>query len=275
MSLPHVPFIKVHGLGNDFVLLDGLAHDLTKLDFSEFAVAACDRHRGIGGDGLLLLTSSGTADVRMRMWNPDGTEDMCGNGLRCIVRVAHWCSYTGNEFQVETLAGQREAWIKENGTVRVSMGQPSWLPEEIPMIAVSTPHEYSLPVANETLRVSSLSTGSTHTVVWRDELPVDAEFLRLSPLLENHPWFPQRTSVLWAVTEGKIVSLRIWERGAGETLACGTGACAAAVAALDTGRATAGLIEVRSKGGALHVEWDGGKIYKTGPAVISYEGIWQ
>lgn len=277
MNFDSPSFLKVHGLGNDFVLLDGIAYHYSELDFEAFAIAACDRHRGVGADGLLLLTPSKIAAVRMRMWNPDGTEDMCGNGLRCIARVAHLRGYAGTEFFVETLAGLRSARIEPDGNVRVSMGEPSWEFADIPMIAPDglSPREYTLHADGESFDASSLSTGSTHTVLWRGELPDDEEFFHFSPLLEVHPWFSERTTVLWAAATGSGVSLRIWERGVGETLACGTGACAAAVAALDTGRVAHGPVQVRSKGGNLNIEWTEDGIWKTGPAEVAFEGRWR
>jgi diaminopimelate epimerase len=277
MTIESLSFLKVHGLGNDFVLLDGIAYHYSELDFEAFAIAACDRHRGIGADGLLLLAPSKTAAVRMRMWNPDGTEDMCGNGLRCIARVAHLRGYAGHEFFVETVAGLRSARIEADGNVRVSMGEPCWEAADIPMTAPDgiSPREYHLEADGESYLASSLSTGSTHTVIWRDELPSDEEFFRVSPRIENHPRFPDRTTVLWAAVAGGGVSLRIWERGVGETLACGTGACAAAVAALDTGRVNHGPVQVQSKGGVLKIEWIDDGIWKTGPAEIVYEGRWR
>lgn len=280
MNYDSLSFLKVHGLGNDFVLIDGLAYHYSELNFAAFAIAACDRHRGSGSDGLLLLEASRHAEVRMRMWNPDGTEDMCGNGLRCVARVAHARGYVGNDFFVETIAGLRAAQIEAGGDVRVSMGAPSWETGDIPMRERQSPsdfspHAYELKVDGRSFHASSLSTGSTHTVLWRDDLPGDEEFLHFSPLLENHPWFPERTSVLWATVSEKEVALRIWERGAGETFACGTGACAAAVAALDTGRVKKGSVLVRSKGGVLRIEWSDNDIWKTGPAEIVYQGVWR
>ncbi|HEX8549972.1 MAG TPA: diaminopimelate epimerase [Abditibacteriaceae bacterium] len=265
-------FTKMHGLGNDFVVLDSVATPLD-IDFSAFAIASCDRHFGIGGDGLLLLEKSECADVRMRMWNPDGTEDMCGNGLRCVAMLAHQRCYVSDDFQVETLAGIRSARI-DGDSVRVSMGAPSWEFNQIPMQAEKfSPHEYDLAINGKNYRASSLSTGSTHTILWCDTLPDDIEFFAVSSQVEVHELFIERTSVLWAhVAKGEI-ALRIWERGVGETLACGTGACAAAVTAMDTQRSARGAVGVKSKGGVLQIEW-GNEIYKTGPAQIAFEGNW-
>ena len=276
-----IPFVKMHGLGNDFVVLDGIAQPLPDdFDFPRAAEFFCARHFGIGSDGLLLLDNSNEATVRMRMWNPDGSEDMCGNGLRCIVALAHARGYAGENFTVQTLVGVRQVGILDNDLVRVEMGEPRFELSKIPfappdgVLRDNRPVEYELPVGNVVLpHVTSLSTGSTHTVIFGPH-PDEATFQKLSPLIENHAWFPERTSIMWAdVTGQNEVSIRIWERGAGETLACGTGACATAVAAQMTGRAQM-PIRVRSKGGTLTIEWQNGQsIWKTGPAQMVFAGL--
>lgn len=321
-------FWKMHGAGNDFVVLDALSAPLP--DGFDFALAArtlCTRHFGVGSDGLLLLdapdssaaksTSGSNAEIRMRMWNPDGSEDMCGNGLRCIARLAHDLGHLeSEEFTVQTIAGPRRCKVLGGGSVRVEMGAPLFGLEEIPMKPFENGNpqsaiEYSLPVGERTLEgVTSLSTGSTHTVIFREQAPTEAEFEALSPQIENHPYFPERTSVLWAyppngstfnestsgnkstsgsksTSDGKSTSdestfrVRIWERGAGETLACGTGACAVAVAAQVTGRAE-GPVTIESRGGALKIDWDsadwdhkkkGQPIFMTGPTQIVFRGV--
>jgi diaminopimelate epimerase len=280
--MPTVDFIKMQGAGNDFVVLDALAHPLpANFDFSAATQQLCLHRWSIGGDGLLLLTTSEvpTAQARMRMWNPDGSEDMCGNGLRCVAALAHRRGYTGAHFTLQTLAGLREAHILADEQVRVSMGEPQFLRSQIPLeappenFADAKAVNYALSVAERTIRnVSSLSTGSTHTVIFGDH-PSEAEFQRLSPLIENHAWFPERTSVLWAQQAGENhLCLRIWERGVGETLACGTGACAAAVAAQITGRGGE-TMTIESEGGVLAIEWrPGEQIFKTGPAQVVCEG---
>ncbi len=275
-----IPFVKMHGTGNDFVLLDAIAHPLPPdFDFGAAALAMCARRFGIGGDGLLLLDRpdedaiSAGATIRMRMWNPDSTEDMCGNGLRCIVRLAHERGYAGQEFVVQTLAGLRRAAVLEDGLVRVAMGKPNFIPAEIPT-TVKEPIEYSFIVGDTTIpHVTTLSTGSTHTVIFRETEITEAEFAQLSPLLETHDSFPARTSIMWAHIVGPdAVRLRIWERGVGETLACGTGACATAVAAQVTGRCGEN-VTVHSRGGALHIRWKpGSDIEMTGPAQVVFEG---
>ena len=269
----------MHGIGNDFVVFDALdcpTFDAPDFGFERAAQTLCARHTGVGADGLLLLLRGEDAPVRMRMWNPDGTEDMCGNGLRCIARLAHARGYVGETFAVQTLAGVRDCSI-EGELVSVGMGQPMLEPSAIPMSLIhgENPQHYLLPVGDERLPALSLSTGSTHTVLFCDSLPDDARFFHLSPLIEGHVFFPQRTSVMWAQHTGaNELRLRIWERGAGETWACGTGACAAAVAAILTGRAR-DQVTVSSKGGALRIAWqEGGPITMTGPAQIVFHGQW-
>ncbi|MDQ3815724.1 MAG: diaminopimelate epimerase [Armatimonadota bacterium] len=291
MSLPSILcFTKMHGTGNDFVVLDALAHMLPDdFDCGAAAPVLCARHRGIGGDGLLLLTQpdpaarAAGATVRMQMWNPDGSEDMCGNGLRCIARLAARRGHVPSlHFIVQTLAGLRSAEVLDDGQVRVAMGEPRFALPDIPLRPPDgTPEatrtnavEYILPVQDRWLpHVTSLSTGSTHTVIFTDE-PVDERtFATLSPHIEHHPRFPERTSIMWAHVVGpQRVKLRIWERGVGETLACGTGACAAAVAAHVTGRCGT-TVSVESRGGVLQVEWQPGQEIKlAGPARVVFEG---
>jgi diaminopimelate epimerase len=272
-------FHKLQGAGNDFVVVDAISHSLpSDFDFSRAAITLCDRHFGVGGDGLLSLESSNNgAAVRMRMWNPDGSEDMCGNGLRCVAALAWRQKYVTNpNFSVQTLAGERKIEILRPDFIRSAMGEPVFKPDQIPISrpGFANAIEYEISVDNQILRATSLSTGSTHTVIFLEKPLPEAEFQRLSPLLENHPFFPLRTSVMWAIPDGKSrFQIRIWERGAGETLACGTGACATAVAAQITGRAS-GPVEIQSRGGVLEVEWTAEQeIFLSGPAKYVFEGV--
>ena len=272
-------FHKMHGAGNDFVLLDALRSPISpQLDTTELAQLLCARHFGVGADGLLSLETSDVADALMRMWNPDGTPDMCGNGLRCVAQLAHQLGYVQkNNFSIETIAGIRQIQKLGDGRIRTSMGIPQWTPTIVPIAATAPLMDGTLEVYGEVLHnVSALSTGSTHTVIFRDAPLSESEFQRLSPKLENHSLFPARTSIMWAVPDGaNKFAIRIWERGAGETLACGTGACAVGVAAMATGRAH-GPILVKSRGGELEVEWNApdGEIYLTGHATYVYAGNW-
>lgn len=288
-----IPFTKMHGTGNDFVVLDGFAHTFTPdFDFADFAQKTCSRHLGIGADGLLLLDEpdevarTNGAQIRMRMWNPDGSEDMCGNGLRCVARLAHLCGYVGESFIAQTLAGLRRCEIVGD-LIRVEMGEPNFDFAAIPFAPsqdVKSNIEYSIPLRDSVLpHVTTLSTGSAHTVVFVEELPDDATFLNVSAQIENHAWFPERTSIMWAqVLDSANVQIRIWERGVweangttGETLACGTGACAVAVAAQMTNRCDE-LVRVHSRGGVLQIGWRAGEtIQMTGAAQVVYNGIWE
>lgn len=278
-------FWKMHGAGNDFVVLDALTDPLpAHFDFARAAQVLCARHFGVGSDGLLLLErpSTSEAEIRMRMWNPDGSEDMCGNGLRCIAQLAHDLHHLQQkEFTVQTLAGLRQCKVLGPQQVRIEMGTPLLGFQEIPMRPLKNSQsaiEYSLPVGKRVFEnVTSLSTGSTHTVIFLDEELSEREFQEFSPQIENHEYFPERTSVLWAyLVDESTLRVRIWERGAGETLACGTGACAVAVAAQLTDRAQ-GTIAVQSKGGTLQIDWDstkkGQSIFMTGPTQTVFQGV--
>ena len=270
----------MHGIGNDFVVLDCLRHNFDKaFDFVLFAESVCNRHFGVGADGVLSLErATDESDVRMRMWNPDGTEDMCGNGLRCVARLAHARGDVGNAFSVQTLSGIRRVQVLPSNLIRVSMGAPDFAPARVPLSSTEPLVEGTIELDGHRFEhATSLSTGSTHTVLFSDAPVSEEDFVRWSPRLEVAPLFPDRTSIMWAhpLAQSRF-GVRIWERGAGETLACGTGACAVAVAARKTGRAL-GSVQVVSKGGELEIEWDeaSGEIWKTGPAQIVFEGLWR
>ena len=279
-TIEGLPFVKMEAVGNDFVLIDEA--DCLSGPFDTFAQRLCDRRFGVGGDGLLVVGRSDRADFRMRMFNPDGTEDHCGNGMRCAVVYAVSPLQPGEERSVslETLAGVRKAqafW--EGGRLRVEaeMGEPRFAPEELPMsVQAERVVDYPLEVAGETVPVTVLSTGTTHTVIFAEEAEVEEQFARLSPHLETHPLFPERTSVMWAMVESsERIRLRIWERGVGETLGCGTGACAAMIAARLHGcvgdRAT-----VVSRGGKLRVFWPGqGPCTLAGEARTVFRGVYR
>jgi len=215
------------------------------------------------------------------MWNPDGTEDMCGNGLRCAAWLFHQRGYIDKStFTMETLAGLRQAAMREDETMQVEMGKAIWKLHNIPMNPDQSTFgdeavEYQLPIRPKIIeQATSLSTGTTHTVIFVDELPEEKYFQEVSPTIENHPWFPERTSVLWTkVLSRNEVKVRIWERGAGETLACGTGACAVAAAAWRTKRCDGEEIKVQSKGGILRVKQnDVGELLLAGDVKLVFEG---
>ncbi|MGC8784045.1 MAG: diaminopimelate epimerase [Armatimonadota bacterium] len=273
--MPVLPFSKMHGVGNDFVVVSEEA--VCSFSLPDLARRLCRRRFAVGADGLLVVGRGSRQAVRMRMFNPDGSEDMCGNGLRC---VAKWASLHGltadTRFAVETIDGDKQVELLSDGTVRVELGEPRFEPAEVPVVATKAPVvDMPVDLPHGTVRITALSTGSTHGVVFVDSLPDDERFLRDSPMIENHPLFPQRTSVLWTVVESPSrLRMRIWERGAGETLACGTGACAAAVAAQLHGLAGES-VDVYSAGGVLHVDWRPGEsVFLTGAAELVYEGCY-
>ncbi len=279
----HLPFTKMQGVGNDFVVVDGRHGN--EEDWPMLAVAMCDRHRGIGADGLLVLDTHHIADILMRMYNPDGTPDVCGNGLRCLARFAvEQGIVAADTLKVQTLAGVRSAQILRDSTggieaVKVDMGEPRFRPEDIPMrVTGDSVVNYALELeGGRCLPITALSTGSTHAVAFVPALPDDAEFFGISPQVEHHPLFPERTSLMWCFRENESrLQLRIWERGAGETWGCGTGACAAAVAAILQGIVSPHkAVTIASKGGQLSIAWEpGGTICMTGPAESVYSGVY-
>jgi diaminopimelate epimerase len=269
----------MHGLGNDFVLVDALAEELPA-DLASLARQVCHRRFGIGADGLILVLPSTCAALRMRIFNPDGSEpEMCGNGIRCFARYAYEAGLVkAPEFQVETLAGIIRPQLILDGEqvtgVRVDMGVPRLEREQIPMTGQGTPVlDEPITVAGTTWPGTCLSMGNPHCVFFVDDIestPVSTT----GPAVEEHPLFPQRTNVEFIQVLGAgELKMRVWERGAGETMACGTGACAAAVAGVLTGRSSR-EVTVHLAAGDLQVEWsaEDNHVYMTGPAVAVFRG---
>jgi diaminopimelate epimerase len=276
-------FVKMHGTGNDFVLLEAQGDER---DWLRLAQAMCDRHFGVGADGLILVLPSSQADIRMRMFNPDGSEaEMCGNGLRCIVKYAvegGLARPRAGRIDVETLAGVLAAQTFGDGRtverVRVSMGVPRFAPADIPVLVEADPPIVDLPleVAGHGLRLTCLSMGNPHAVHFVDG-PVAAFPLKeVGPLVERHPLFPQRVNFEVAqVLASDRMEVRVWERGAGATLACGSGASAAMVAAYVQGL-VGERVDITLPGGKLVIEWDGrGEVYLSGPAARVFAGEWE
>jgi diaminopimelate epimerase len=288
MEAHPLPFIKMQAVGNDFVVLEESAWP-AGTDWGSVAISLCDRKFGVGGDGLLILAPSEIADLRMRMYNPDSTEDMCGNGLRCIIHLARERGMVGTSGTVETLAGVRGFTIHPDGSITTEMGAPRFAPADLPVdMSVFRPkYQRITRVENVPVQAKGTSfwisgvvnTGSTHSVAFVHELPGDEEFFFWSPRVEEDRLFPERTSLMWTQIESpNRLRLRIWERGVGETLGCGTGSCAAAVICRIQGEvAPKGEITVASKGGELRVDWSGKEtdsIYLTGKAQTVYTGNW-
>ena len=275
-------FAKMHGAGNDYVYVNGFAEAVA--DPAALAQAVSNRQFGIGSDGLILILPSEVADVRMRMFNADGSEaEMCGNGIRCVAKYAYDHGLvTNKEIRVETGAGVKPLQLFTNAAdkverVRVNMGQPVLKRSRIPMTGPEAEQivAESLAVLDRTFAITCVSMGNPHCVIFVDD--VDAFPVELyGPAIENHPSFPRRINVEFVqVLASGEVRQRTWERGAAETLACGTGASAVTVAGVLTGRTDRRLLN-HLRGGDLEMEWaEDGDIYMTGPAVQVFEGDYQ
>jgi len=275
----------MHGAGNDYVVIDGCREQVGRP--GSLARRMCDRRFGVGSDGLIVLLPSSEADLRMRMFNPDGSEaEMCGNGIRCLGKLAHDRGHVkGKEFTVETKAGVKRLRLIRSGGRRarleVGMGQPVLDAQAIPLAEGRGPClGAGLRVGKWDLRVSCLSMGNPHCVVFTEGLgwPGGLEgfpVAELGPKVENHPFFPQRINVEFVeVVSPRCLRLRTWERGVGETLACGTGASAAVVAGI-LGKRLSRRVTVEVLGGRLVVRWPrGGEVYLAGPAETVFEGCW-
>jgi len=270
-------FVKLEAAGNDLILIDSRRQSLRAP--ADLAVRICDRHFGAGADGLLTV-EAGPDDVPlMRMFNPDGTEDFCGNGLRC---VAAWLWQSGEaeggRVVVRTTKGEHEGIVRPTGPrgfeVEVQVVVPQFAPGAIPVcLASERIVEYPLEVGGRTVRISCVSTGTAHTVIFSDTDVDEEEFTEVSPLIECHPMFPERTSVLWCRAQSRDrIRMRIWERGVGETYSCGTGTCASVVIGRTLGR-TGNRAEVVTRGGSLWAQWNGTDAARLiGPVRIVYTG---
>ena len=262
-------FTKMQGIGNDFVLVNGF--ETPRIDDpGALSRRICDRHFGVGADGLIWMVPSDCADVRMRIFNSDGTEpEMCGNGLRCAARFARDEGIVaGDRMTIETLAGVLTVEIDGRGAT-ADMGAPILDAPQIPVAGES--NRLTLETEAGPLRFFCVSMGNPHAVTF-DLYPEDDAFYRLGPALERHPAFPAKANIEFCrIREGGI-DVRVWERGDGETLACGTGACAVLTAAASQGL-TARESDVRLPGGTLHIRWDdGGHLFMTGPAETVFTG---
>ena len=283
-----LPFWKMHGAGNDFVVL-AAEDDATRTteEWGALAQRVCDRHFGVGGDGLIAVMSSDVADRRMRIFNADGSEaEMCGNGIRCLVKFTldqDDALRSRGKLRVETLAGVLDAvaTLGADGTVervRVGMGAPRFEPEAIGALVEQAPPVLDLPLeaAGGEHRVTLVSMGNPHAVMFGSD-PVELfELERIGPAIEHHPLFANRTNVeIVRVRDRGAIEMRVWERGVGETLACGSGACAAVVASRLHGLA-GDRVAVALPGGTLGIEWDGeGEVTLEGPAVKVFESAWR
>ena len=275
-------FVKMQGTGNDFLFVE--ARDDSERDWEALSRAMCDRHYGAGADGVILVLPSDRADVRMRLFNADGSEaEVSGNGVRCLVKYAierKLAAPRDGRLRIEAVHGVLEAEASMTGrsvsAVRLSMGPPRFAPNEVPVVAEMEPViDFPLEVDGQRLEVTCLSMGNPHAVLFVDE-PVESYPLELiGPKVEDYVAFPERVNFGVAQVQAPDrMALRVWERGVGETLACGTGCCAALVAARMKARA-GDRVEIEQPGGVLTVEWDGkGDVYLSGPAEFVFEGEW-
>lgn len=274
-------FTKMQGLGNDYVYVNCLKEKIA--DPPELARKISDRHFGVGSDGLIMIWPSDKADFEMEMYNADGSRaEMCGNGIRCVAKYVYDYGLTDKtRISVDTLAGIKYLDLTvENGKVsqvKVDMGRPILEPEKIPVQAegdrvVNEP----LLVDGKEYRMTCVSMGNPHAVIFVDQDVKELPLEQIGPAFENHERFPKRINTEFArVLDRRTVEMRVWERGSGETLACGTGTCATAVACILNGL-TDDEMTVHLLGGDLYIKWDREKdtVYMTGPAETVFEGEW-
>lgn len=274
-------FTKMQGLGNDYVYVNCFKEKID--DPSALAVRISDRHFGVGSDGLILINPSKVADCEMEMYNADGSRgEMCGNGIRCVGKYMYDYGLTDKEaISVETLAGIKYLqFFIENGKVakvKVDMGSPILTPAEIPVVAKGERAvDEPIVVDGTEYRMTCISMGNPHAIVYVDDVK-NLQIEKIGPSFEKHERFPNRVNTEFVkVLDRNTVEMRVWERGSGETLACGTGACATAVACILNGLTEEKVI-VKLLGGDLEIEWDReeNKVFMTGPAKVVFDGVWE
>lgn len=272
-------FAKMNGCGNDFIMLNGFTQELPA-DMGALAERLCSRNFAVGADGVITLTPANGYDFQMHLYQPDGSEaEMCGNGARCAALFARREGISANdELQMLTLAGLIRPAILQaedaHGLVRVDMGAPRLNAAAIPCkLGGDTVLEQPVEVSGRDFQFSAVSMGNPHAVIFLEVDPAGFPLTTYGPLLEKHEIFPAKANIEFAqIIDRHTIKMRVWERGVGETLACGTGACATAVAAILTGRAEA-PVTIRLKGGDLIIDWQqGGSVFMTGPAELSFSG---
>lgn len=280
-------FTKMHGCGNDYIYINGFTEKIPKEDKTELVRRISDRHFGIGGDGAIFINPSQEADFEMEMYNADGSRaEMCGNGIRCVAKYVYDKGLTDKTDISVISCGQikyLELFLKEGkvDTVRVNMGAPELRPEQIPVMAAEGDFsavqdgviDAPILVEGKEYKITCVSMGNPHAVIFMDDV-TNLKIEQIGPYFENHERFPKRTNTEFVkVLDRKTVQMRVWERGTGETLACGTGCCAAVVACILNGL-TDELVTVKLLGGEIEIEWDreADLVYMTGPATTVFEG---
>jgi diaminopimelate epimerase len=282
-SISTLPFSKYHGLGNDFILVDNRT-SAEPMVTPEQAVALCDRNFGIGADGVIFVLN-GTADTNyaMRIYNSDGSEpEMCGNGIRCLAKfIADIEAKDGqvrtlpHTYRIHTLAGTIRPELQPDGQVKVDMGEPGLLASEIPTTLAADNEKVidkTLEVAGQSWQVSCVSMGNPHCITFVDDVEA-IPLAEIGPKFENHPAFPARINTEFVeVVRPDYLKMKVWERGAGATLACGTGTCALVVAAVLNGKCDR-KVTVELPGGNLEIEWaDSNRVFMSGPATLVFSG---
>lgn len=275
-------FTKMQGIGNDYVYVNCLQETIENP--SELAKKISDRHYGVGSDGLIMINPSDKADFEMEMYNADGSRgEMCGNGIRCVAKYVYDYGLTDKtSISVETLAGIKYLDLTvEDGKVvlvKVDMGKPMLRPEEVPVVSEKEEViDEPITVDGQEYRMTCVSMGNPHAVVFIDQDVKEFPLETVGVKFENHERFPKRVNTEFVnVLDRHTAQMRVWERGSGETLACGTGACAVAVACALNGL-TEGEVTVKLLGGDLQIKWDREKntVYMTGPAEVVFDGEWK
>ncbi len=267
-------FTKMHALGNDFVVIDGVSQAVSFEPAQARSIA--DRHTGIGCDQILLVNDAGENIFGFQIYNADGSESaQCGNGARCVARLLHDRGYPSDrKFILRTRADELLCDVS-GPEITVALGVPRFSPDDIPFLAESEQETYRLAVGGESVQISALSIGNPHAVILVDDV-AQAPVSEIGPLIESHSKFPERTNAEFLeIVSRNEIRLRVYERGVGETSACGSGASAAVVAGIRQGLLD-DAVEVRLAAGSLSVEWRGGAVpvFLTGPATYVYEGRW-
>lgn len=275
-------FTKMHGCGNDYIYIDGTSEKISQEEKPDFVRRVSDRHFGIGGDGVIFINPSEEADFEMEMYNADGSRaEMCGNGIRCVAKYVYDKGLT-DKTDISVISCGKIKYLQlflKNGkvdTVRVNMGAPELTPAQIPVIVEAGKEKVigePITVQGKEYKMTCVSMGNPHAVIFMDNV-TDLEIEKIGPFFENHERFPNRTNTEFVkVIDRKTVQMRVWERGTGETLACGTGCCATVVSCILNGL-TDDTVTVKLLGGELEITWDreANLVYMTGPATTVFDG---
>ncbi len=274
-----IQFTKMHGIGNDYIYIDCFKQNLEELDIKALAIKLSDRHFGIGGDGIILVCPSGIADAKMRMFNLDGSEGkMCGNGIRCVAKFVYDNKIAVKDtLTIETLSGVKTLSVTTNGdkvqTVRVDMGKPILDGKMIPTVFSGEVINKQIEIDNKTYNVTCVSMGNPHCVLFCDDIE-SLKLEEIGPKFEKSSYFPENINTEFVkIIDDKTLSMRVWERGSGETLACGTGACAVAVSAVLKGICKKGEdITINLLGGILTINYSDISVFMTGSATTVFTG---